>query len=466
MAAVRDVLEIFGALDRAIIDADGDPEISAAADAVLPGSAANAGWYSELESRIFGGEARTEPDPVAALSRIAGADESDDRLTQAQQTRLLYGISALARLKRVAPRCSLPAFDEPDDSEFGAALIGSLAAIAPTGASLDDRRARAAEARGPLLHHASNFFTRSGEFETVRSRATDTIRSGTELTAPLCQTAVATVDGRASVVVDTKFSSEDVSLEQLKRIVNPFNWADDYPALFVRMQSQEPDILPDGWRRVLETVRLIESMELTTPLKFYPYQDPARPWEARLDYDLDESGFDTGDKQVLVDRGFINMAARNHANDPTQLGVRVATRKVVHIQGISPFAQARLVCIGGYGTASADFLLCSAANPPADPRPFDFPQNEDQADAYHDAETHPPSVTHFAPAAVEAWTETVQELTNGYFEVAEKWLSGGLTLTDLADYSGRVGGSIASAPWNYLRAMTTPRPPGGSGGGR
>ncbi len=465
MAAVRDVLEVFGALDRAIVDADGDPEISAAAETVLPGSAANAGWYGELESRLFGGQARTTPDLVAALSRIAGADERDDRLTQAQKTRLLYGISALARLKRVAPQCSLPAFDEPDDSEFGAALIGSLAAIAPAGTSLDDRRARASEARIPLLHDVSHSFTRADEFDAVRSRVTDSIRFGTRLTAPLCQTAVVTVDGRASVVIDTKFSSEDVSLEQLKTIVNPFNWADDYPELFVRMQSQEPDILPDGWRRVLETVRLIESMELTTPLKFYPHQDPARPQEARLDYDLDESGFDTGDKQVLVDRGFINMAARNPTNDPTQPGVRVATRKVVHIQGISPFAQARLVCIGGYGTASADFLLRSAADPPPDPWPFDFPQNENQADADHDRNA-PRPVIHFAPAAVEAWTESVQDLTNGYFEVAEKWLSGGLTLTDIADYSTRVGGSIASAPWNYLRAMTTPRPPGGTRGSR
>ncbi|AQT81424.1 hypothetical protein B1R94_22485 [Mycolicibacterium litorale] len=464
MASVRDILEIFGAIDRAIVEADGDPELTATAEKVLPGSAAHAGWYGELESRFFGDQART-PDLAAALGRIAEADERDERLTQNQKARLLYGIAASARIKRVAPTCSLPAFTAPDGSEFGGALIGSLAAIAPDGTALDDRRARAAEVRGGLLHDASTGFVRPGDFDTVRDQALNSIRFGSKLQAPLCQTAVITVNGHESVVVDTKFTSDAVSLDELKRIVNPFNWADDYPQLFVRMQGQEPDILPDGWRRVLETVRLIESVELTTPLKFYPYADPARPLEAHLDYDLDESGFDTGDGQVLVDRGFINMRAVNESGSPGAAGVRVATRKVVHITGISAFAQARLVCIGGYGTGSADFLLRSAANPPADPKPFDFPATEDQADADDVTGSGSPPVLHFAPAAVAAWTESVQDLTNGYFEVAEKWLSGGLTLTDIADYSTRLGGSIAAAPWKYLQAMTTPRPPGTRGGG-
>lgn len=464
VTSVRDILEVFGAIDRAIVESDGDPEIAAAAEKVLPGSAAHAGWYGELENRFFGGQART-PDLAAALGRIAGADAREERLTQNQKARLLYGISASARLKRVAPTCSLPAFDAPEGSEFGDALIGSLAAIAPTGTDLDGRRAAAAAARGGLLHGASTGFTRPGDFESVREKAVESIRAGSKLQAPLCQTAVVNVDGRESVVIDTKFTSDSVSLEALKRIVNPFNWADDYPELFVRMQGQEPDILPDGWRRVLETVRLIESVELTTPLKFYPYSDPVRPLEAHLDYDLDESGFDTGDGQVLVDRGFINMRAVNESGSPNDPGVRVATRKVVHIQGISAFAQARLVCIGGYGTGSADFLLRSAANPPDDPKPFDFPVTEEQADTDEVTNAASRPVLHFAPAAVAAWTESVQDLTNGYFEVAEKWLSGGLTLSDVAEYSTRLGGSIAGAPWKYLQAMTTPRPPGKQGGG-
>ena len=283
------------------------------------------------------------------------------------------------------------------------------------------------------------------------------------MSAPLCQTAVVVIDGFDSVIVDTKFTSNDVSLDDLKEIVNPFNWDEDYANLFVDMKSQEPEILPDGWRRVLETVRLLGSIEATTPLKFYPSQDP-KGLDAKLDYDLDMSRFGTGDGQVRIDRGFINM--KSTVGDPAQDGVRVATRKVVHIEGISAFAQARLVCIGGYGTASADFLLGAATDPPKNPVPFEFPTNESQVDTTENTTAAPASVTHFAPAAVGAWTESVQDLTNGYFEVAQKWLSGSLTLTDVADYSTRVGGSLVSAPWKYLQAMTTPRPPGQPGGGK
>ena len=59
----------------------------------------------------------------------------------------------------------------------------------------------------------------------------------------------------------------------------------------------------------------------------------------------------------------------------------------------------------------------------------------------------------------------MQDLTNGYFDVAQKWLSGSLTMNDVTDYTARVGGELASSPWKYLQAMTTPRPPGQPGGG-
>jgi hypothetical protein len=479
MQSVRDILEVFGAIDRAVRRAN-DPEVSAAADKLLPGSAANAGWYEELERRYFPNDPRTEPNLGDALTRIADndADKSTPRLTRAQKARLLYGISASARLQRVAPQCGLAAFDAPDDSAFGEALIGSLAAVAPAEVtSVEERRSTAAEARNSLLEHVSSNFTRPGDFDdVVRERAVAGIRDNRKLLAPLCQTAVVVVDGRESVIVDTKFTSDSVSLDDLKSIVNPFNWNQDYAELFAAMQSQVPGLLPDGWCQVLETVRLLGEEELTTPLKFYAYQDPASPLEAEMNYDLDMSNFDAGDGQVLVDRGFINM--KSTVGDPTQGGVRVVTRKVVHIQGISAFAQARLVCIGGYGTASADFLLGAATKPPASPKPFDFTGDPDQSQAETAPKPPPPgppgppktpaqaSVTHFTPAAVDAWTECVQDLTNGYFDVAQKWLSGSLTMNDVTDYTARVGGELASSPWKYLQAMTTPRPPGQPGGGR
>ena len=100
---------------------------------------------------------------------------------------------------------------------------------------------------------------------------------------------------------------------------------------------------------------------------------------------------------------------------------------------------------------------------------FDYPTNEGEADKPRTTSTAAPPatpLTHFVPAAVGAWTECAQDLTNGYFDVAQKWLSGSLTLTDLADYTTRVSGELASSPWKYLQAMTTPRTPGKPGGAK
>ncbi len=52
---------------------------------------------------------------------------------------------------------------------------------------------------------------------------------------PLCQTALVTVDGLQCAVIDTNLRSDDISLNELKAIVNPFNWNENYPAFFREM---------------------------------------------------------------------------------------------------------------------------------------------------------------------------------------------------------------------------------------
>ena len=461
----RDILEVFGVIDHAVRTSRDNPELLAAADRLLPGSVANPGWYEEIERRFFPNDVREVPNLRDALARIADADGHDNRLNPAQKTRLLYGISASAQLNTVAPD-AMPSFDQTD-AAFNQALGESLGALAPANTALTDRRTSGAAAQADILQLACSDFKAPKDFDAMRDKAVADIRANKKMSAPLCKTSVVIVDGYESAVVDTEFDSPDVTLNQLKSIVNPFNWAQDYSELFVRMEGQEPDILPDKWRRVLETVRLLGSIELTTPLKFFPYHDPKNKLEARLDYDLDTPALNTGDGQVRVDRGFINM--KSTSGDADQPGVHVATRKVVHIERISAFAQAKLVCIGGYGTASATFLLGAAAKPPQNPEPFEFPTNEDEADKPKDATTIAPpatAITHFVPAAVGAWTECAQNLTNSYFDVAQKWLSGSLTMTDLADYSTSVTSELASSPWKYLQAMTTPRSPGKPGGSK
>ncbi|MCE5292584.1 MAG: hypothetical protein LLG14_25575 [Nocardiaceae bacterium] len=461
MDPVRHILAVFGAIDHAIKDSD-DPNLLAAADALLPGASANKGWYASLQGALNPGAAAQEPDLLGVLQNIAKSTKTKNSLTQSQKVRLLYGLSALARLQSVAPGCGVPSFAGTDDAKFAEALQGALAAIAPQ----DTKRKAAYDAAGAsrqeFFTSVADTFTTWHDFDdSVRTLAASTLRAGKPLDAPLCRTAIIDVDGRQCVLVDTEFTSEDVSLEDLKSIVNPFNWDEDYGEFFEDMQEQTPHILPDGWRRVLEKVRLVEGFDLTTPLKYFPYQDKARPFEASLEYDLDEPALATGDRRVLVDRGYIRMTAL-HGHDPHRKGVSVKTRKIVHIKDIPPWAQARLVCLCGYGTSSADFLLKAAADPPRDRHPFLFPEKESQAD--NDPTKNPsPAPIHYVPAAVEAWTEVVQDVTNSYLDLTEKWLSGGLSFSDVADHCRRVSGDLGSAPWNYLQDMMTPRSPGRAG---
>jgi len=461
MDPVRHILAIFGAIDQAIKDSD-DPDLLAAADALLPGASANKGWYAALQGSLNPGVPPQEPDLLGALQDIAKGTKTKNSLTQSQKVRLLYGLSTLARLQSVASGLAVPSFADPDDAQFADALHGSLAAIAPQDAKRKAAYDTAAASRQEFFTSvAENFKTRHDFDDSVRTLAATTLRSGKALDAPLCKTAIVTVNGLQCVLIDTEFTSKDVSLEDLKSIVNPFNWDEDYSEFFEDMCEQTPRILPDGWRRVLEKVRLVEGFDLTTPLKFFPYQDKARPYEASLEYDLDEHALATGDGRVLVDRGYIRMTAldRHH---PDRKGVSVKTRKIVHIKDIPPWAQARLVCLCGYGTSSADFLLKAAADPPRDRHPFLFPEKESQADN-DPTKTPPPAPIHYVPAAVEAWTEVVQDVTNSYLDLTEKWLSGGLSFSDVADHCRRVSGDLGSAPWNYLQDMMTPRSPGGTG---
>jgi hypothetical protein len=454
MDPVRQILAIFGAIDHAIKDSD-DPNLLAAADALLPGASANRGWYATLQAALGPEVTLDEPNLLGALENIAGGTGADNPLAQSQKARLLYGLSTLARLQSVAPGIAVTSFTEPGEKKFADALHGTLAAIAPRKTKQD-----VAKRQQFLTSVAENFRTWRDFDGSVRPLAEENLRSGESLDAPLCRTAIVTVDDLPCVLIDTEFTSERVSLGDLKNIVNPFNWDEDYPGFFRAMRAQNPGTLAGGWGRVLEEVRLVEGFDLTTPLKFFPYQDKERPWEASLEYDLDKPAL-SPDPRVLVDRGYIRMTARDHKN-PKSKGVSVKTRKIVHITGIPPWAQARLVCLCGYGTSSADFLLRAAENPPKDPHPFLYREDDSHPD--NDPSTTPSSAPiHYVPAAVEAWTEVVQDVTNSYLDLTEKWLSGGLSFSDMADHCRRVYGDVGSAPWNYLQDMMTPRSPGGTG---
>ena len=504
MAALRSLLEVYGALDLAVTEA-GDAAVADTANGFLPGASTNTGWYSELETLFFGADARQSPNFVRAIDEIEAEElrpESDaDRrpLTAAQKSRLFYATSALARVDQSAPRTTFRSFNS-ENTDFTDALRKALALVGPGDVPYATRlqnlqppeRSRSVtedvETEDPLktrfldelafrLPNRDNFYA----FRAFQAD-NDGLLDPSTLGVPVCHASVIDVCGTEAVVVDTECDSDAVSLDELKDIVNPFNWCRNYDEFFCDMARLADPERPDGWRRVLEFVGFCPSggYLLKTALKYHtavtdPDWDTDQTDWARVDYDLeDPCPGPGGDGLVTVDRGYINMWARNgdpegpDKNDPKAKGVRVRTRKVVHINGISPYAQARLVCITGYGTASGDFLIGAAENPPNECKPFDHydmtapqtPPGSDQTSAGYNLDGSPRPADHAVTTAVKMVTDALGDIGTSYFNLVGKWSSGQLSFSDVTDHYRTVTGKVVAMPAQYLDTVSKPRYPG------
>src|SRR5258705_9342467 len=141
MTALRDLLEVYGALDEAAAQS-GNPSIAATLDGFLLNASANTGWYREVENFFFRERAKRTPNLGEACARLGvraeQADQQQDArgLTAPQKQRLFYGLSAAARIYQVAPTPMLAS----SDSELKAAMVPGLAAAGPESKSYRDRR--------------------------------------------------------------------------------------------------------------------------------------------------------------------------------------------------------------------------------------------------------------------------------------------------------------------------------------
>jgi hypothetical protein len=456
MAALRELLAVYGALDAVVSQPIRSTTATPVVDRYLPAASEHSGWYNTIETTFFGSDSRQNAEPdltlATALEGIVSAT-AEKPLTTPQKSRLLYALASIEQVRR-ADSTLFASFAESDRR---GAFIDVLATLGPDSRPIETRRETADVMAEALLEHIAQRFTGPRDFDAIREFAVaHDLLVGDALYVPECFPYRKVVHGRECIVVDTVCRSPDVSLQNMKAVVNPFNWDSNYPDFFCSMRDSEP-VRTDGWGRVLEQVGFCGTgfFDLKTALKFYP-SDDGDPSQARLDYDLDDPAPGPGgDGQVVIDRGWINMRADNADHDPTKPGVTVQTRKVVHILGWEPYVQGQLVSISGYGTASAEFLFGKAKNPPVDARPFHFLGPEGVSAKPGSTQETPSS--HFAPTAVKLWTDTTRDLTNDYVALAQKWLAGRVTLQDLATYSATTSGRLVSAPWKFLDAMSHAR---------
>jgi hypothetical protein len=444
MEKLRSLLELYGCLDRVVRQSD-DPEMAAAVDQLLPGAAANPGWHREIEYFCYDDARADEPDPIRALNTIAKHGKT---LKPYEKLRLLYGVAAIARVQGLPASGPLPYLKT--DKKMRDAVARALAHLGPAGASYTTHHKTTTASLDDIVSHLATTTGRRS-WTTVTKTMVGKGWIDPEVAAePLCKTAIVSVDGVEAVVIDTNFTSGTLTLDDVKAIADPRNWDEDYHEFFADIKALPPR--PDGWGRFLETVEFgTDALQLVTELKYLKISPNSE--RAILDYDLNDPSPGEGDGLVTVDRGFIDMQSTGKATQP---GLQVRTRKVVHITGLSPAAQARLVCISGYGTASKEFLLGAADNPPADAVPWKEPVGGKDTSGEAGAKPAEPQ-SYVATAAFKAWNDCVQEVMTRNLDISEKWLDGALNFTDLANYSKDVGGLLMTAPWEFLAALNQPR---------
>ncbi len=445
MAVLRSLLAIYGALDQAVKDSRGVPEIAATVDGFLPGSPSHQGWYAEIENFLFGVVpngpddmgAREVPDLSKAVDDIKA---NASRLTNPEKSRLVYGVGAVAHLEIYVQ----------EHFEQFAEVLALAGPKHRTGSKFESLRD--IDSGQQLLNLLCSDFNSLSDWESVTTSAVEAgLLAESVQKVPLCHAAVVTIDDVPCVVVDTDCWSTDACLDDVKAAVDPRNWHDNYPAFFCAMAPQSDR--PDSWSRVLETVGVCDipwSRRLLTELKYYKSEQEKTA--VRLDYDLHDPWPGTGDGQVEVDRGFVSIWELD--GDPEHPRVRAKSRKVCRIRGLSPYAQARWVCILGYGDAFYEFLFRPKPKPAKFPWQASPPPPTALTTSVAATPATPPSNGDAISSAITFLTEYVDNLTTKSLNLSEKWFSGQLNFKDLADFSEGVAGQWAASPWRFLQKLS------------
>jgi hypothetical protein len=150
-------------------------------------------------------------------------------------------------------------------------------------------------------------------------------------------------------------------------------------------------------------------------------------------------------------------------------GVWVRTRKIVHIEGLLPQAQAVFVCMFGYAFMAAEMLFGNAKNPPAGSVPWqDSPASSTTGSTSGTTGTVTSPTAPTAPAGgnmvsttTQVWLDCLNDLANKNLQLSAKWYKNDLTVDDLITYTQDIGAEIASAPWRFIQAISQTTDDGG-----
>jgi hypothetical protein len=348
------------------------------------------------------------------------------------------------------------------------------------GASWEQRFAQALElAGGPvnngLLDHLRlHVNSRDGYPKVVELAVKQGLIDPKVALVPLCQPKLMVVRNQPCLVITTEFTSDAVTLEDLKNVIDPVNWARCLSTFFCQMDGKADR--DDGWSRVFEQVSTtcpIGPTHMKTPLKYWKtddQDDKKQPPTACLDYALDDQPARgaQGDGLIVLDEGFIRMTSTDPGKDPTKSGVRVRTRKVVGFANSALTPWGVLACSMGYGDQGIDMILDGVENraknplgwtdwkvstappPPKGPAQPKTPPSHAPPTSGQDTSRRA------AELAVEMVNECIEDMSEKSATIAAKWSTGTVPIAEMIELNAEFTARVLTDPWRYLERLRNP----------
>ncbi|MGE2736113.1 hypothetical protein [Mycolicibacterium vaccae] len=454
MATLHSLMALYGALDDAVVALD-DRRVTATVEEFLPGSTPpeHRGWFSEIRSlvrRLSVDPDQTEfPTRTAALREFAEMGERGDNLDgdvlgPVELSRLLYVIGAHWQLAS-RPR---------EEQEL---FAGALSVAIPRTSDIETGAGGEA-----LLELFGESFLNTNTFADIITAAEAQGLVSEELLHYVLNSSLYTDIRRDAcgeyAVLESEYFREQLSLNNVKAVVDPRNWPDCCP-FFCDMAPIPTTPDSYGWSRLLESVStlcgLFPGYRLRTALKFWKGEKPGGGF---INYDLDDDRANTTDIGfAVVDRGYVSF-------EQDQGGVRIRTLKEVKFAGISAFATLMFARIGGYAAIGENMLVGCALNPQSYHQPWQISAGTGKPYAAVDpTKCSSPAVpapcgcdTSIHPAVAEAvgmWTDCVTEVSTEYATLVNRWAKCGFDASEFADFGSKVSARLATDPfriWSHL----------------
>lgn len=375
-------LALFGEIDKEVMKADSadtpaNTAILAMTEKLLPNSAAlgEHGWYGELEEFLNLPKVRnmqstrsrfTFPSFDDAKKGLARQPSEDRDLPSAEPqdddyhpalARATYAVVVLEKIRRIKNAYRDPDTPELDEDFQLMSLLPGL--VNPW---LKGGKQIVGQAEPGFFTAQEKADALAAVIDEINDQETWLVKAGEAVDPQFAQCAkpcFGTLEdsgGEYCSTLYTRCEDDELTVDDIKKIVHPLNWHICCPSFFQAMTAQLPGkYTQEGWSRIVEEISAEpDEYCLNTALIFW-MQD--RDGGIVINYDLDpDRQHDSG--YVEIDNGYIWVTPTSTV--PGSKGVRIETSKQERVNGLSPTATAALGCLLGWSDNGKEMLAGTA----------------------------------------------------------------------------------------------------------